>query len=182
MQKGNQHGSCHYDNLQNWHAMTSHENPLFDRPYSHLTILERKRSLDGLVQMQCAPCDVQMFVLNWKHRHWYRLRQFIFSWFLTRASLAIKHARINIIYVKKVKVKICWWFKISVSLIIWICPVGQFFCKSWLPKPRSCCPQAIRQPNCRSLHWWVCLRSPQDSLLFLKMPVTWIVSVRIHVS
>ena len=26
--KGNQHGSCEYDDLQNWLDMTSHENPL----------------------------------------------------------------------------------------------------------------------------------------------------------
>ena len=32
--------------------------------------------------------------------------------------------------------------KLSVSLpMIWTCPVGQFFCKSWLPKPKIDCPR-----------------------------------------
>ena len=31
--------------------------------------------------------------------------------------------------------------KISVSLLmIWTCPVGQLFCKSWLPEPKIDCP------------------------------------------
>ena len=49
--------------------------------------------------------------------------------------------------------------------MIWTCPVGQFSCKSWLPKPKI--DWAIGQPNCRTLNehsfvlsvLWVCCLS-----------------------
>ena len=33
MLRGNQHGGCEYDDLQNWLDMTSHENPLITAIY-----------------------------------------------------------------------------------------------------------------------------------------------------
>ena len=37
MLRGNQHGGCEYDDLQNWIDMTSHENPLLRRVVAYLT-------------------------------------------------------------------------------------------------------------------------------------------------
>ena len=52
--------------------------------------------------------------------------------------------------------------KISASLLpIYTCLVGQVQCKSLLPEPKSDCPAAIGQPNCRILDLgcslWSCI-------------------------
>ena len=40
--KGSQHGSRKYDDLQNWHDMTSHENPLLLSYSDYISDIEKK--------------------------------------------------------------------------------------------------------------------------------------------
>ena len=68
-------------------------------------------------------------------------------------------------------------YKIGVSLLpIWTCPVKQFFCKSWLPKPKIDCP---RQHNCHSLKLaciCACVHGLIWTLLWLIICQSWIVN------
>ena len=56
MQRGNQHGSCKYDDLQNWLDMTSHENPLLIKTttLTYLKSLHREKQQQLYLKLAVA--------------------------------------------------------------------------------------------------------------------------------